>query len=305
MSNIATLPSRSAFTDAQLRLIRQTVAADTNPAEFDLFIAAAQHAGLDPFRKQISAIVFSKNNAAKRKMSIITTIDGFRVIAERTRRYRPDDMPPAFVMDEAQRGPENPAGIVSVSVKVYKRDDDGQWFPCIGEAYWSEFAPIEDEWVNGEDGNRRRSGKKSVSGNWARMPRVMLAKCAEAQALRRAFPDAFSGLYAEDEMERARVIDQTPSEALEAYEVAQRQAMLGGPSILFVPAPGEPMEAVAVGKVADWITAQSREWRDPRQVESFRTVNREALRQFWAHSNGDALEVKKMLDAKHQALSAA
>lgn len=304
MSNVAPLPSRSAFSDAQLRLIRQTVAADTNPAEFDLFIAAAQHAGLDPFRKQISAIVFSKNNAAKRKMSIITTIDGFRVIAERTRRYRPDDMPPAFVMDEALRGPENPAGIVSVSVKVYKRDDDGHWFPCIGEAYWSEFAPIEDEWVDAE-GGRRRSGKKSVSGNWARMPRVMLAKCAEAQALRRAFPDAFSGLYAEDEMERARVIDQTPSEALEAYEASQRQAMLGGPSILFVPAPGAPMESVPVGRAADWIAALSREWQDARQVEAFQSVNREALRQFWAHSSGDALEVKKMLDARLQQLSAA
>ena len=96
MSNVALLPSAAGFTPPQLKLIRQTVASDTNESEFDLFIAAARNAGLDPFRKQISAIVFSKNDPKKRKMSIITTIDGFRVIAERTRLYRPDDQPPVY-----------------------------------------------------------------------------------------------------------------------------------------------------------------------------------------------------------------
>ena len=91
MSLMSPIASASEFSDRQLELIRRTVAADCNPQEFDLFCEVARRTGLDPFRKQISAIVFSKGDESKRKMAIITTIDGLRTIAARSRRYRPDE----------------------------------------------------------------------------------------------------------------------------------------------------------------------------------------------------------------------
>jgi len=38
---------------------------------------------------------------------------------------------------------------------------------------------------------------------WTRMPSVMIKKCAEAAALRQAFPDALHGVYTSEEMEQA------------------------------------------------------------------------------------------------------
>jgi len=38
---------------------------------------------------------------------------------------------------------------------------------------------------------------------WARMPTIMIRKCAEALALRMAFPDALHGVYTREEMDQA------------------------------------------------------------------------------------------------------
>lgn len=298
MSNVALLPSAAGFTPAQLKLIRQTVASDTNESEFDLFIAAARNAGLDPFRKQISAIVFSKDDPKKRKMSIITTIDGFRVIAERTRLYRPDDQPPVYEIDPELKSPENPKGIVSCTVKVFKRDQDGQWFACVGQADWDEFAVVKAEWVNNQ-----KTGKMKADGNWAKMPRIMIAKCAEAQALRRAFPDVLSGIYAEDELDRAKYADTSPSEAIERLETQERLAYLGGTSILFQMDAGAPLEALPLGQVADKIAAHLETMVDVREVEAFASANKEGLRQFWGYSKGDAHAVKSLIDKRRGELA--
>ena len=98
---------------SQLALIKQTIAKDCNTDEFNLFIEVCRQTGLNPIRKQIYCAVYSKDKPDKRQMTIITGIDGYRAIANRSGLYRPageEDM--KWVIDDSLKSPTNPDGIV-------------------------------------------------------------------------------------------------------------------------------------------------------------------------------------------------
>jgi phage recombination protein Bet len=295
-------PLSADYAPRQLELMRNTVARDCSSEEFNLFVAAARRAGLDPFRRQISAIVFNKKSAEKRRMAIITTIDGLRSIAGRSLRYRPDDQEPSFTYDPDLKGPTNPLGIDRVMVRVYIRDQGGnEWHPVVGVAYWSEFAPVADEWVDDErTGSRKPSGRQFLDpkSQWAKMPRLMLAKCAEAIAIRRAFPEDLSGLYEASEVDRQRLTEAVlPTDLIDADATQQRldRIGVGGRTITFQFHPVEPLEQVPVGQVADRALAAYRSL-DARQKAWFESVNRAGLQEFWALSPTDALGLKSEME---------
>ena len=289
------------YAPAQLALIRRTVASDCNNDEFDLFVTVARNAGLDPFRKQISALVFNKDKPDKRRMAIVTTIDGLRTIAARSTRYRPDEDEPDFTFDPEAKGALNPAGLLKAVVRIRIMDTNGAWFPVAGSATWEEFAPIKEEWAENERGRRAPTGKHTLDtgGNWGRMPRIMLAKCAEAQALRRAFPEDLSGLYERAEFDQAQATELTPSEVVEAATAQDRLLRVGGSRALtFQLAADRPLEAVPLGEVFDRVESAVRGCTTAEQVRWFTGANRQPLQEFWAHSPGDALELKKRVEAR-------
>lgn len=291
------------FTPAQLNLIRQTDAKDCNDAEFNQYIEVSKALGLSPLRKQISAIVFNKNKPDKRNMAIIVRIDGFRAIANRSGDYRPMDTAPIFDIDEALKSPTNPHGIVRCEVRCWKQYG-AEWFPIVGEAYWDEFAPLEKEWGEGPDGRRAPTGKETLSATWAKMPRLMIAKVAESQALRRGWPEQLSGVYSDEEMERAIVIDGTATEIVAQHQEGQRQARLGGANaVMLLVEPGEPAERVERGAIADRLHYIYRTARTADEIIQFRVTNAEALKQFWVWEPGDALAVKKYGEDRIIALS--
>lgn len=303
MNNVATIHSGH-----QLALIRRTVASDCNNDEFDLFVTVARNAGLDPFRKQISALVFNKDKPDKRRMAIVTTIDGLRVIAARSRRYRPDEDEPQFEIDPAVKGPTNPVGLVKAVVRIHIGDDqrEGGWKPVTGVAYWDEFAPLKDEWAENPDtGRRGPTGKRTLDtgGNWGRMPRVMLAKCAEAQALRKAFPEDLSSLYERAELDQAQIIDVTPSEIVGEFETEGRLQRIGAAGgITFQLFPNAPLETVPLGKVGDRVLEAVESFSTFDQIRWFESANLQPMREFWARSPGDGLELKKKVEAKRAEL---
>jgi phage recombination protein Bet len=321
MNQIVPIRGNRDLTATQLQLVRRTVAKDCNDIEFDHFMAVAGQLGLDPLRKQICALVFSKDDDKKRNMSIIVQIDGLRAIAQRCGDYRPAEAAPLIEYDETRAGPDNPMGIVRCEVRLWKRDTDGGWYPVAGEAYWEEFAPIKDtaeggyDWIEtGEfyaDSGKPKKRKvargeiiKAVDGNWLKMPRVMIAKCAEAQALRKGWPEEFSGVYAEEEMHRAEIIDATASELVAEHQMNERVRRVGGgDGLMFVFDAGGILVQVPRGEIADRLTSYyEREAASAQDIIDFRIRNEASLKTFWAWAPGDALEVKKIAEQRIAAL---
>lgn len=293
----------SGFSGSQLALIRNTVAKDTNEQEFNLFMEAARAYGLDPFRKQISALVFNKAKPDKRQMAIIVSRDGYRVIAQRCRNYRPASEPAQIEMEDGLRSPTNPKGIVKATVRLWQQDSRGEWFPVIGEAYWDEFAAVKDEFGENEEGKWKPTGRQTLDGNWGRMPIVMITKCAEAQALRAGWPDQFGGIYAEEEMHRAEV-DLTASEMVAQEEEKSRAAKIGGRGILFTFDGTGVLENVPDGAAADRC-AEFIDTHTADEVYRWAIQNRAALAQFWSSQPGDALVIKRQIEAKTASVGAA
>lgn len=293
------------FTAPQLQIIKRSYAKDTNDDEFNLFIEQSRMLGLSPFKGQITARVYSKNDPKKRSMVVVTQIGGLRAIAARQNDYLPDDEAPEFRYVEALKNPEtNPLGIECATVRVY-RLKGGERHRIIGTAYWDEFAPIEEEWGDDGSGQRRPNGKKKLAQNWQKMPRLMLAKCAEAQALRKGWPEDLSMVYSEEEMERADVIEGTATEVLDQVAADERLRKLGSPKsgYAFQWELGSPLEIIGTGalfdRVAAWLGSSDRHLLE---VKYFRSTNAESFRRYWADAGNDALVLKKLLDDAEERL---
>ncbi|MEQ8823798.1 MAG: phage recombination protein Bet [Filomicrobium sp.] len=293
------------FSDKDLKLIRQTVARELESAEFDLFVHMCKRWRLDPCRRQIYANVYKRNKKNQdgsketvRNVVYVTGIDGYRTIADRTGCYRPGQRSTEVDKDIIDKA-SNPQGIVSATASVWKFTH-GEWHEFSERVYWEEFAPLKEIWEFCKTKNKKApSGKFELdrSGNWAKMGRVMLQKCAEAQALRRGWPDEYGDLYTHEEMDHQKVIDVTPTEQVEQAMEAERTARMGGPAILIDWMDSSPLQSVPAtelhGRVRDFIQANVEE---PMTILSWRDRNREALRQFWAVKPDETLDLKKLFE---------
>lgn len=279
------------YRKSDLLLIRQTFARNCNDDEFNLFKATCDRYGLDPFRKQIYAMVFNKDRADKRQLTIVVGIDGLRSLASRSADYRPDDSEPKYVYNESLKSDTNPLGIESCTVKAYKQDNRGEWHAVSGTAYWDEFAPVEKNFKTQEN---------YLDGKWSTMPRLMISKVAEAQALRRGWPEA-NGLYAEEELNLAQMKDVTASEQVAAEQEERRlRAINSYKSVLMQWSAGEPLEAVAHGKIYDRICEKLETIKSGAELNAFWDINEQSIREFWAADKAAALEVRKLVEQKRE-----
>jgi phage recombination protein Bet len=179
----------------QLELWTRTYMKNATLDEVALFANVCKRTGLSPEMKQIFAIPRDDKKLGKTVYSFQTSIDGFRLIAERTGRYAPGKQAEYEYNQDKQ--------VVSATAYVKKMTNDGTWHEVAATAFYDEYV---QEFKDFET-------KKMVPTKfWERMPHVMLAKCAESLALRKAFPAELSGLYTQEEMAQAHVEEEKPKQ---------------------------------------------------------------------------------------------
>ena len=176
----SSLTTQNILSREQIDLIKRTVAHGATDDELALFLHVCQRTGLDPLARQIHAVKRWNRAENREVMSIQTGIDGYRLTAARTGEHMGTD---DAVFDTEDEPHPNKA-----SVTVY-RLRNGQVCSFTASARWSEYVQT------------TREGTPNAM--WGRMPFLMLGKCAEALALRKAFPAELSGLYTHEEMMQA------------------------------------------------------------------------------------------------------
>lgn len=171
----------------QLDLLKRTLAQDLTNDEFALFTQVAQRLNLDPFAKQIYAIKRKSKNGPD-KVTFQTGIDGYRLIADRTGLYQGQTDAQWCGADGVWRdvwlSPSEPPAAARIG--IYRK---GFVAPCYAVARWDAYA--------------QKNFDGAPNNMWSKLGDVMLAKCAEALALRKAFPGVFDGVYTTEEMGQA------------------------------------------------------------------------------------------------------
>lgn len=196
---VAQAPALPAVTNEHIDLLRRTVAQNATPEELEMYLYDCQRHGVHPLDKLLH---FTKR---QNKYTPITSIDLLRSRAADTGELGGIEDPQYDGVPTSQN--------FTASVTVY-RFVQGQRCPFTATARWSEYKPSEDFM-------------------WRKMPYLMLGKCAEALALRKAFPRQLAGLYAKEEMDQA----ESPAPERANYAPAPRQSAPRLPDVNVINAP--------------------------------------------------------------------
>ena len=132
------------------------------------------------------------------------------------------------------------------------------------------------------------------SGRGGDMPFLMLAKCAEAQAIRKGWPEDLNNTFVGEEIEQA-ALTLNPAQAAAEGATRERLERIGGHGALIIDwLDATPLDAVPLGQLADRIVAFLRERReDPQALITWRERNRYSLREFWARGSRGFLHIGK------------
>lgn len=220
--DVATIDSRNALTAMTepelINVLQSSLYPGASPNSIKLVIGYCKAANLDPMQKPVHIVpMWDKNSKAMRDV-IMPGVGLYRTQAARS---------------DALAGISEPEFGPNVEIQL-----NGQKFSVpewcrivvkrqLTSGVVADFTAVE-YWIE----NYATAGKDSELPNamWKKRPRGQLAKCAEAQALRKAFPEMIGSAPTADEMEGKHIdageIDITPTSnpALAAKWVGKAEA---------------------------------------------------------------------------------
>ncbi|MBF0315584.1 MAG: phage recombination protein Bet [Oligoflexia bacterium] len=169
-----------AFNEERVQLLKkQIMPPDSTDNELKMFLMVTNRTQLDPFARQIYAI------RRTGKMNFEVSIDGARLVAERTGHYR-GQIGPYWCGEDGKWVDVWVKSTPPTAAKIgVIRDGFNE--PLVATALYREYRP---------------AGKQAFM--WDKLPALMIAKVAEMLALRRAFPHELSGIYSQEEMQQAQ-----------------------------------------------------------------------------------------------------
>lgn len=174
------------WSEHQIAVLRSAgIDEDVTQPELMAFLHTCQRTGLDPFARQIYLVGRWDSKKTRKVYTPQTSIDGYRVVGQRTCVRTHVALSYEDTLWCGTDGAWTDVWLSSeppTAAKVALHRGEGR-FSAV--ALWSEYVPLKD-------------GKPM--GLWSKMPAVMVAKCAEALALRKAFPNDLSGIYTAEEM---------------------------------------------------------------------------------------------------------
>lgn len=175
------------WTSGQRAALAQIGLDKADDANLSVFLHYCQRTGMDPFTRQIYMIGRWDGREQRVKYTIQMAIDGFRIIAQRSLQYAGQTEPQWCGRDGVWKDVwvDHATPPVAARVGVLRH---GWPQPTYAVAHFAEFAPTK------KDG--------ALEPMWKRMPANQISKCAEAAALRKAFPNDLSGMYVPEELER-------------------------------------------------------------------------------------------------------
>lgn len=180
---------------------------EANLEEVGHFHNICLRTGLSPEMKQIYPVPRYSSQLKRQVWTFQVSIDGFRLIAERTGRYAPGRQSDYSYNDKNE--------LVSATSYVKKRTDDGTWHEVAHTAFYKEYVQLTKE--------------GTPTKFWKDMEHVMLSKCAESCALRKAFPADLSGLYTTEEMSQALKEEEKPKNLpINEHQVEEIETFLQG-----------------------------------------------------------------------------
>lgn len=175
------------------KLVKDTINGDMNEQEFQLFMHDCKRQNVHPLDRLIHPTIRVDKKTGNRRYVPITSIDLFRARAEEAGGYAGSDDP----VFKGSVGKDD----FQATVTVYKIVE-GVRCPFSATARWTEYFPGPPH-----------------DFMWRKMPHGQLGKCAEALALRKAYPRKLHGLYERAEMDQAdsqQEIKATPAKVVDA-----------------------------------------------------------------------------------------